>query len=356
MKKILIIEDEKQLLNNISLLLRNEGYEVIPKDNGLEALKFLEQFTPDLIISDIMMPYINGIELLQRIKNNPKIKFIPFLFLTAKSDNVSIRKGMNLGADDYITKPFSSDDLLKSIKIRLEKGEMINNHIDEIRESISKYVPHELRTPLVTILGYSQLILSDKNSFDKNELIDMVDRIKISANRLNNRIEKFIRLSEVESFSVDYKEENIGNSFFNNSMIKELISSNYFIKNRKDNIKVSVEFEEVALSNEILQIIIKEVLENAVKFSKPGSPIIITGKKEDKIYCLQVKDFGIGMDEFQIANIGAFRQFDRANYQQEGNGLGLIFVKKILQKAGGEIYIESKINEYTNVKLNFLLV
>jgi two-component system, sensor histidine kinase and response regulator len=351
MKKILVIEDEKQLLYNISLLLKNEGYDVVTSENGLEALKVLEYNTPDLIISDIMMPYISGLELLQRIKNNPKIKYIPFLFLTAKSDAVSIREGMNLGADDYITKPFSSEDLLKSIKIRLDKSEMINNRIDEIRDSISKYVPHELRTPLVTILGYSELILTEKDSLDKNDLVDMTERISNSAKRLNNRIEKFIQLSEIENFSDSNKEIKSERSFLNNNIVKELILTHYLIKDRKDNFEISIEFTELALSDKILQIILKELLENAVKFSKPGTQIIINGKKSDSSYCLQIKDFGIGMDETQVASISAFRQFNREKYQQEGNGLGLFFVKNILLKNGSEFSIDSKKNEYTIVTI-----
>jgi two-component system, sensor histidine kinase and response regulator len=351
MEKILLVEDEKQLLDNISVLLNAEGYEIITAENGLEALKKLDQSTPDLIISDIMMPYLSGFELFKQIKQNPKIKFIPFLFLTAKSSYSSIREGMNLGADDYITKPFTSEDLLKSVKVRLEKSNIANKYINEIRENISMYVPHELRTPLVTILGYSQLMLSEKNCFEKTDLIDMTERINLSAKRLNNRIEKFIQLSELEYFSENLVGGEDRKSFLNNNIVREIILSHYYVKDRNERIEISVEFVELELPDRTLHIILKELLENAVKFSKPDTQIIINGKKEKNYYYLLIEDFGIGIDKTQIFNIGAFRQFDRQDYNQEGNGLGLIFVKRVLEKIGGEIKIESVKNKFTKVTL-----
>jgi DNA-binding LytR/AlgR family response regulator len=124
LKKILIIEDEKQLLNNISILLNSEGYTVITSYNGFEGIKLAKEHTPDLIICDIMMPGIDGYEVLRELSNDKNTSSIPFIFLTAKVERNDLRKGMNLGADDYIFKPFKSDELIKAIQTRLNKLEV----------------------------------------------------------------------------------------------------------------------------------------------------------------------------------------------------------------------------------------
>ncbi|MGE5798425.1 MAG: response regulator, partial [Ignavibacteria bacterium] len=152
MKKILVVEDEKELSDNIRILLEAEGYSVILVENGLEALKVIDKENPDLIISDIMMPFMNGYELFETVKEDLKTKIIPFIFLTAKNDMPALRYGMNLGADDYLIKPFTPEDLLQSIKTCFSKSQALSRQLDEIRENISHYIPHELRTPLVSIL------------------------------------------------------------------------------------------------------------------------------------------------------------------------------------------------------------
>lgn len=352
MAKIFIVEDEKEIRENMEILLQAEGYEVTSANDGTEAIKKMENVTPDLIISDIMMPLMDGFELYRKVKENIKTKMIPFIFLTAKSDAASLRYGMNLGADDYITKPYSTDDLLRAIKIRLERYNTINERIDEIRDSISKYVPHELRTPLVSILGYSQIILSEIESLEQNEVFDMVERINLGAKRLHNRIEKFIQLSDLEPVNKDiwFGEDSISN--IDNGLIKDVIDIHYFIKERLDDIEINIEPAIIKIPGRYLKNIIKEILENAVKFSEYGKPIKTKGYKVENAFYLEVRDSGIGMSENEINRIGAFQQFRREFYQKEGNGLGLIYVKKILQIIGGNLSIESYKNQYTFVKMS----
>lgn len=119
--KILVIEDEQNVRDNIEILLEEERYDVFTAENGHKGIKLAKEIMPDLIICDIMMPEKDGYEVIRTLSKDPKTFGIPFLFLTAKIGNDEFRKGMNLGADDYLTKPFKTDDLLDSIKVRLEK-------------------------------------------------------------------------------------------------------------------------------------------------------------------------------------------------------------------------------------------
>lgn len=121
MVKILIIEDEVEIRSNLVELLDLEGYEVVSADNGVTGLLGAIEHTPDLIICDVMMPELDGYDVLQALRQDPKTLTIPFLFLTALADKGDIRRGMTLGADDYLTKPFTRSDVLTAVETRLQR-------------------------------------------------------------------------------------------------------------------------------------------------------------------------------------------------------------------------------------------
>jgi DNA-binding LytR/AlgR family response regulator len=134
-KTILLIEDDPDVLRNLEVLLRQEKYNVIKASNGFDGVSIAKENIPDLIICDILMPKMNGYEVLQALLLDPSTDTIPFLFLTAKVEIKDIRKGMSLGADDYLIKPYEIDDLLNAINIRLNKYYKIKGdqlkHLDE---------------------------------------------------------------------------------------------------------------------------------------------------------------------------------------------------------------------------------
>ncbi len=121
MKKILVIEDEDVVRTSIIELLEASNYKVFSASDGKEGLQLASEIMPDLIICDIMMPKLDGYEVIKKLKLNPDFYYIPFIFLTAKAEVTDFRNGMEIGADDYITKPFRADTLLKAISTRLEK-------------------------------------------------------------------------------------------------------------------------------------------------------------------------------------------------------------------------------------------
>lgn len=123
--KILAIEDEEDILDNIKIFLESENYEVIIAKDGIEGLKILKTTKPDLILCDIMMPRMNGYSVLSEISKDENLSHIPFIFLTAKVDKKDLRKGMELGADDYVFKPFTYEELLTAIKTRITKQKKI---------------------------------------------------------------------------------------------------------------------------------------------------------------------------------------------------------------------------------------
>ncbi|MBT8385804.1 MAG: response regulator [Ignavibacteria bacterium] len=136
MKKILLIEDDPKSRSNIKYLLEANNYNVFSAEDGDEGIKLAKEIKPDLVISDILMPVVDGYKVKEELSTNPKTSSIPFIFLSAKSDLRDIRKGMNLGADDYLTKPFKIADLLKAIEARITRIDEIGKQINGAKEKL----------------------------------------------------------------------------------------------------------------------------------------------------------------------------------------------------------------------------
>lgn len=152
MKTILVIEDEQPIRANIIKILKFKGYQGIGAADGTAGVKMAKAYNPDLILCDIMMPGLDGYEVLNILSKDPEVATIPFIFLTAKSDRSDMRQGMNLGADDYITKPFTSKELIEAISARLEKqATTIQPYLDRMKqaaESLSKVAYYDQLTNL----------------------------------------------------------------------------------------------------------------------------------------------------------------------------------------------------------------
>lgn len=123
MKKILVIEDEPEMRRNLATILKLEKFNVVQAENGRAGIETARKELPDMILCDVMMPEMDGHSVLQALRENSKTATTPFIFLTAKGEKQDFRSGMNLGADDYLTKPIAKDELLKAIEARLKRSE-----------------------------------------------------------------------------------------------------------------------------------------------------------------------------------------------------------------------------------------
>jgi len=352
LKKILIIEDEKNLRKSICDLLQQDGYSCIQAQDGEKGIDISINELPDLIICDIKMPGINGHQVFQELRNNIRTSEIPFIFLSALVDKKNLREGMLLGADDYITKPFQPDELLSAIEVRLKKYEAIKDKIESLRESISYALPHEFKTPLVAILGYSEILIDKFRDSPDEEAKEFSQAIYNAGLRLNRLIQQFIIYKKL---SLIDEKDNISEltPLFDldvQLIIKqaENIAQNY---QRKNDLTVEVTDGKVKLPANFFSTIIEELLDNSFKFSEPGTEVLLRGNQKENNYFITVLDEGRGLSEEQIAKIGAYQQFDRTKYEQQGVGLGLAIVKRITYLYGGEIKIISKKNKGTKIEI-----
>ncbi|MDY7020877.1 MAG: response regulator, partial [Cyanobacteriota bacterium] len=205
MDKILVIEDDFLIRENLTELLEIEDYEVYNAENGQIGLQQATKHLPDLILCDVMMPELDGYGVLQALRSNTATATIPFIFLTAKADHIDMRQGMGLGADDYLTKPCSAEELLQAVKTRLKKQETQQKQsqlkLDELRRSITHSLPHELRTPLNGILGNAEFLLLELDDLERTEMREMLEDIRDSSQRLNRLILNFLLYADLELIS-----------------------------------------------------------------------------------------------------------------------------------------------------------
>ncbi|MBD2593131.1 hybrid sensor histidine kinase/response regulator [Nostoc sp. MBR 210] len=356
MNKILVIEDDINVRQNLVDLLYAENFNVITAENGYFGLQLAQTEVPDLVICDVMMPEIDGYEVLKELRQNPRTAIIPFIFLTAKSEKPDFRKGMDLGADDYIVKPFSRTELLAAITCRLEKQTAIyqqtQDKLDKLRTSITLSLPHELRTPLNGILGFSQILMEESELLDAASIKEMAEFIHQSSQRLFHLIQKFLLYAELEIIATDPQrvcEIQKQSTEFPTPGLTNLIDERVKNAGRENDIQIDLSPCIVKISLTKITRIIEELLDNALKFSVSGTPIKITAKTVNHTFSVSFSDRGRGMSREQIAELGAYRQFERKLHEQQGSGLGLIIAKKLAELHGGTLKIDSKPQEYTIV-------
>ncbi len=177
MKKILVIDDEEWLREMVHLALSQKGYEVIEAGNGSVGVEVARRDLPDLILCDVNMEKMDGYRTLSSMRSEPVTASIPFILMTGLADNAGMRHGMELGADDYLPKPFTIEALYAAVEARLKKATAIRQEAEkklaDLRDNISLMLPHEMRTPLNGILAFGQILANEAVTLPPEEVADM---------------------------------------------------------------------------------------------------------------------------------------------------------------------------------------
>lgn len=357
MKKVLIIEDEASIRDNLEEILRLSDYETLKAADGEIGLKLAQTESPDLIICDIMLPKLDGYEILKAVRQNEATAHLPFVFLTAKVDRCDIRLGMEFGADDYLTKPFTATELLNTIATQLDKqatrDRQVQNQLEQLRSQIALSLPHELYTPLNGILGMSQILLEEHNNIEPAEVQEIATTIHQSGLRLYHLLQNFVLYTELELMVTNPQRVTDLRNKVHPCSVKDVITKIASEKakavDRVADLYIEIEEDKVMLDGRHLQKIVEEVVDNAFKFSMVGTPVCVMGKACQKTFQLGISDCGRGLTPQQIAQIGAYMQFERRIYEQQGSGLGLTLAKRLIELYGGELAIESVPYEKTTI-------
>ncbi|MDJ1174849.1 hybrid sensor histidine kinase/response regulator [Roseofilum capinflatum] len=358
MVKVLVIEDEELIRENILDLLEAEDFEGLGAENGQVGVEIAKAQIPDLILCDVMMPQLDGYGVLEQLRCDPKTAMIPFIFLTAKAEKNDMRSGMELGADDYLTKPCLPDELLKAINTRLDKQARIKEasqgQLDELRDSIARSLPHELRTPLNGIMGFAELMSYEAEDLKPEEIREMADQILVSSNRLYRLIQNFLLYADLELASKNSDRLQQWRSQATTSIrdaVEEVISLKADQCGRTADLKYQLEDSPVQIEASRLQKLVQEAIDNAFKFSPTGTPVQVTTTVQDNTVVLTLINSGRGMTPEEIEQVGAYMQFNRKLHEQQGSGLGLAIAKRMAQIHQGDLTIASIPDQETRITI-----
>lgn len=365
---ILVVDDDSSNFDVIEAILSEQNYLLNYSASGRDAINSLDVYNPDVILLDVMMPDLDGLEVCKKIRKIQKWQFVPIIMVTALDSKSDLARCLMTGANDFISKPINATELkarvysMVRIKQQYDKiqalshlqQETINilqNSLQQLQNSLISTLSHELNTPLNGIIGSLQLLkyeLSQSN-------IETVEWAEISARRLEKLIKKLLLYSKIEiALTVNPNDNNHQlepTIFPKNEITLRMIHLAQRVQ-RKNDLVIKLKSAKVKIKQEYLWIIFDELLDNALKFSEPQTPILITSKIAGKMFNICVSDSGRGMTVEQIACIGAFMQFERKTYEQQGLGMGLKLVKKIAESVSGKLEINSVYQQSTTVTVN----
>ncbi len=357
MAHILVIDDEKQIRATIVDLLLLEGHDVSEAENGHDGLAKIYQHSPDLVVCYIMMPDIDGYEVLKLVRQSATpFSTAPFIFLTAKTDRTAQRLGMNLGADDYLTKPFDVSDLYQAVNTALVKRatyiQEVNERLKKLQQSGISVSSHEYLTPLTSILGGTEFLYLYGDSMNAEQQKEILHSVIQASKRLERSIQNFLLFQKVQTGVARFEGYERYHSL-QDSIAKAIDRVIERFPGRAQDIIVQVDAITPTMDYEYVEKILLEILDNALKFSPQGVSVLVEGERADTEYILRIHDRGHGFPDSYIPEIGAFRQFDRAIYEQQGTGLGLYLVRSLLEMYGGRVTIDTAVGHGTTVEIVF---
>ncbi len=370
---ILIVDDNPRNLQLMSTVLKERGYKLFVTNSGENALVFLEQTVPDLILLDIMMPGMSGFEVCRRIKSNERLKAVPVIFLTAKNEVEDVVEGFEAGAVDYVTKPFNTREVFVRISTHLQlqqarrtlvtqnrELEKLNTSLQDSKAIIEEdkkrleqlnteknrffsIIAHDLRSPISGLLGLSEIIRTQAGNISQEELKEFAGLLYDASSEVYNLLENLLDWSRLQMNVLSYSPEKLQLKPVLIDAVK-VIRQEWEKKNLQLSIDCSNELEMVADLN-MIKTVIRNLASNAVKFTPSGGKISIVAEASSKEnIVISVTDNGIGISEEMQQDI--FSLTLKASRQgtngEKSTGLGLLICKDFIERHGGILSVESK--------------
>lgn len=372
-EKILIVDDVSKNIQILGNILSQKNYQIAYAQNGQQALDICEIQEFDLILLDIMMPGLDGYEVCNRLKSNPKTSDIPIIFLTAKADMDSIIKGFETGGQDYITKPFNAAELLARVNnhllIKRQQGQLreMNNNLeylvqkrtaelekanhklsvlDQAKSNFLALISHEIRTPLNGVIGLTELLNETEINERQKEYITNLKEVSSRLYKFSNTA-LLITSLKISSNLPEVLPVSLLN-IIDNSI------NEFKAENPDTTIDIKVNRPEtdhlVMLDSELIKICFKQIIENTDKFSTSSPLLELSINKTDAGVSVVFKDNGPGFSEQSFESL--FDLFSAGDIlHREGTGLGLAAVKLVLDAHEAEIQIEN--DEGAKVTITF---
>ncbi len=363
MVNILVIEDEAQIRQDILDWLFFEGYAARGAENGRVGLDAALQDPPDLIICDIAMPEMDGYNVLIEVRSTPLLVNTPFIFTTAAASREDMRQGMSLGADDYLTKPFSRAELLTSIEAQLAKKAALQEQMrhqlnaleislagereqSQLKTRLVAMFSHDFINPLNAIMTSADILQTFEEKLTPERKRAHLTRITDSVRVLTQMLDDMMLVAKAESGQLDLASERLDVVGPITAFVEEfqLVHSETHTLTLHAPARLFLN-----INPKLLRQIVANLISNAVKYSPSGSDVVIRLEETPETVDLSVQDSGIGIPETALKTL--FEPFHRASNAgyTKGMGLGLAIVKYAVDHYGGRIEIQSAVGQGTTV-------
>ena len=353
--KILIVDDVMSNVLLLKVLLTNEKFAIATASNGRQALEQVEKENPDLVLLDVMMPDMSGFEVAQHLKSNPNTADIPIIFLTALNSTADIVKGFQVGANDFISKPFNKEELIIRVthqislvaakRLILSKTEELQRTIAG-RDKLYSVIAHDLRSPMGSIkMVLNMLILnlpSEKIGAEMYELLTMANQTTEDVFSLLDNLLKWTK-SQIGKLNVVYQDVDLVEVTDGVIEIFSMVASLKKIRIHE----MKPEKMMVNADIDMLKTVVRNLLSNAIKFSKENSEVLVKMEEVDGMAVVSVQDYGCGIsEEGQKKLLHTDTHFSTfGTHNEEGSGLGLLLCKDFVVKNGGKLWFTSKEGE-----------
>jgi two-component system sensor histidine kinase/response regulator len=344
--KILVVDDDDITRSFLGDILRHEGYQTALAENGRKAEQHLGQDVPDLIISDVMMPEVNGLDLFRWVQEEDRLQNIPFIFLTSLDDGEALISLKELGPDDYLQKPVRPRHLLATVKGKLlrkvRREEQAGREQERVRDRIRWTLSHELRTPLTIIQGISELLLTDNPTQPAGDYQDLLKNLRSQSFQLGSLIENFLLVTRLDS-GVEREIWKKGAAPCSLKEVLEEAAFPWWERARSSGAHFALELPaslpQVSVYRPHLLEILRQILDNGFKFADPASPrIVVRAGEEGGQVWVTVSDNGRGIPPAQHHLLfQKLTQVDREVHEQQGSGLGLYIARELVELNGGTI-------------------
>ncbi len=345
-----IIDDDAALGAALTAGLEAHGYRVIFSSSADAGWKAAHEQNPDLILCDINMPGKNGHRLLQEIRQDQELGNCPFIFMTGNPYFADPRVAMNLGADDFLLKPFSLDTLVACVGARLRRSD-IAGHVESdlvahLKDSLRRGLPHEFFTPLTGIMGFAEMLDQDGDQMNRTEQKEALRNILMSGRRLQRTLRNYLYALDRLAPDSDAPFPMLSAPSVE-QVVKHAALSASDRHGRRGDLTLEISGAPLTGGAHELNLLVEELVDNAFSFSAPESAVEVRAARAGEEFQLVVRDHGRGMTRAQIKNLGLFRQFERNKYEQQGLGVGLFIAHQVLRRFGGKIHFESAKGEGT---------
>ena len=351
---ILIVDDTPKNIQVLGKTLHEIGYNVSIATSGSQALDSVKKESPDLILLDIQMPEMDGFEVCKILKANPYTKEIPVIFLTAVIDSEKIVQGFEIGAVDYITKPFHTAELTMrvathiEIKQSREKIRKSNEQLKELNATKDKFfsiIAHDLKNPFNTLLGFSKLLFENAPNYTTDQIQQYAQIMNHTAKQSYALLENLMQWAKSQTEKIKIIPRN--------SSMNELLSITIPIVNGsalKKNITIesNISTEDIVYAdNSLTATILRNLLTNAIKFTHANGKITVSTQRKDIFLEVSITDTGVGIEPMNIDKLFRIdsKVTSHGTDNEEGTGLGLILCKEFVEKQGGTIWANSEVGK-----------